>query len=265
MTIKHNIGHVVGLIIVSCLVAIGIMSSAIQVAHGQSVAAAGSQSQSGSTSGAASGSTAGSAAIINFETGPGTITNRVEGGTNNRLTYAYEGTARSKISTVPDVYAPSLAGGNPCQASASGGGSVLGFGVSAGYAWSDEDCSVRQEVALLGNMAKLQGTSMAMAYRHFCLHSDRVRETLAAEGVIDCTVAPVKAQVAALCADGRPPSPSGYCPGDDLSAKGKDRKADVYAAAGIPAAPAAQPVIARVDATVAQCDRIVDGKWCFVD
>ncbi len=264
-TIKEHVGHYLGLLTIAALIAIGLMAGSVQIAHGQT-AGAGSQSASGSISGADSRSGAGAAAIINFNNPTPAVTT-VTGGRNDRVTYAYEGESRARIETVPDVYAPALAGGNPCQASASIGGSVVGFGVSGGTSWSDDDCNVRQEVALIGNMGDKN-----LAFYHFCTHSDRVRATVKAKGYASCDdvfkVQPLTASSLAACADGTRPDPvSLLCPGDDTSAKGKG--VVKYADLVMVDDPAETPrTVARAEIvaiTAAKCDRVDDAGFCWKD
>lgn len=69
------------------------------------------------------------------------------GGTNS--TTRVEGT--QTLRNVPQVYAPSLSGGNPCSAGVSGGGAVAGFGITLGAQWSDAECERRQLAALAFN------------------------------------------------------------------------------------------------------------------
>ena len=85
------------------------------------------------------------------------------------------------IKTVPDVYAPALAGGNPCVVSVSAGAGWLGAGLSFGMGLQDEGCEVRQQAALLHNMGE---ASVALA--HMCIHLPEVGDTLKAMGR-DCT------------------------------------------------------------------------------
>ena len=85
------------------------------------------------------------------------------------------------IKTVPDVYAPALAGGNPCVVSVSAGAGWLGAGFSFGMGLQDEGCEVRQQAALLHNMGQAD-----VALVHMCLHLPEVGETLKAMGG-ECT------------------------------------------------------------------------------
>lgn len=52
----------------------------------------------------------------------------------------------------PDVFAPALAGGNPCALAASGGLGVPGYGATFGNMREGERCELRQAAALLANM-----------------------------------------------------------------------------------------------------------------
>ena len=91
----------------------------------------------------------------------------------DRVRYDFSGGVKS----VPDVYAPALAGGNPCVVSVSAGAGWLGAGFSFGMGLQDEGCETRAQAALLGNLGKPD-----LALSHMCLHLDAVRETIEANG-----------------------------------------------------------------------------------
>lgn len=57
----------------------------------------------------------------------------------------------------PDVFAPALAGGNPCALAASGGLAGLGAGATFGNMREGERCELRQAAALLANMGDRPG------------------------------------------------------------------------------------------------------------
>ena len=97
------------------------------------------------------------------------------------FTFNEAGGGTTAVKTVPDVYAPALAGGNPCVVSVSAGAGWLGAGFSFGMGLQDEGCEVRQQAALLHNMGE---ASVALA--HMCIHLPEVGETLKTMGR-ECT------------------------------------------------------------------------------
>jgi len=103
-------------------------------------AISGSTSTAGSTSGSLSGAS----------TGPATA---VTGGSNASWTTTsnVQNPNDITIRSAPQVFAPSVSGGNPCTVGASVGASFIGVGGALGGTWVDEDCAKRQDAALLHN------------------------------------------------------------------------------------------------------------------
>lgn len=82
--------------------------------------------------------------------------------------------ASESMKTVPNVEPPGIYGGtNPCSVGATGGVSVLGFGISGGETTSDEACEKRnisvilyqenEHGAAIAMLCELQGVPQAMA------------------------------------------------------------------------------------------------------
>jgi len=86
-----------------------------------------------------------------------------------------------KMENVPNVTPPSLVGGNPCSVGVSGGGSILGFGISAAVMKEGVRCELRQSVALLANMGFVK-ESLVM----FCMGNEDVSEMFRSLGM-GCT------------------------------------------------------------------------------
>jgi hypothetical protein len=102
----------------------------------------GSQSSSGSTSSATSqGGSAGAlgASSVTFNSG-------------NNSPYTSYNPNDVTIRAAPQVYVPSVIGGNLCSLGASAGASWLGAGFAFGASWESQACENRQRVALLYNM-----------------------------------------------------------------------------------------------------------------
>ena len=83
-----------------------------------------------------------------------------------------------KMENVPNVTPPSLVGGNPCSVGVSGGGSILGFGISAAVMQEGARCELRQSVALLANMGFVK-ESLVM----FCQGNSDVAHTFESLGM----------------------------------------------------------------------------------
>lgn len=62
-----------------------------------------------------------------------------------------------RVVTVPGVIPPSFYGANPCSNSASGGGAGMGFGISIGGQWTEEECRTQEWYRILnmGGQARL--------------------------------------------------------------------------------------------------------------
>jgi len=152
-------GFLVGTAVVALLA--GMTQAEAQTANSSSGSASGASSDSRSSSGAAAISRGGAAsnqtgvstqtgATVNqtYNTGGQSGVNYT-GGTNS---YATErSTGDVTIRTTPQVYAPPVSGGNPCTLAVSGGVSVIGWGAAAGGTFVDQDCAMRQKIAMIHN------------------------------------------------------------------------------------------------------------------
>lgn len=76
-----------------------------------------------------------------------------------------------RVVTVPGVIPPSFYGANPCSNSASGGGAGMGFGISIGGQWTEQECRDQEWFRFL-HMAG-QG-DVATAY--VCARYERLRQ-----------------------------------------------------------------------------------------
>lgn len=100
----------------------------------------------------------------------------------------YEIESRGKIKNTPQVTAPALAtGGNEvCMGSTSVGGSGPGVGVSFGSTWTDENCNMRRNAAMLHNMGHAKTANVLM-----CADA-KIAAAFAASGEFVCPPAPVQ-------------------------------------------------------------------------
>lgn len=94
----------------------------------------------------------------NNVTGSSSITSTINGGSADGGTIVNQATqptnTRSTIVSVPNVNNASLTSGgyDVCLGSASGGGSITGFGLSFGTTKTDDNCVTVKQVTLLNNM-----------------------------------------------------------------------------------------------------------------
>ena len=112
-----------------------------------SSAAFGQTANSGSSSisGAASQSAAGALST----SGQATVNNVIGGAAGGTPQYYSQGDVT--IRSAPQVYVPSVIGGNVCAVGASGGASWLGAGFAFGASWESDNCERRQLAALMYN------------------------------------------------------------------------------------------------------------------
>ncbi len=90
-------------------------------------------------------------------------------------------TGSQRITTVPNVIAPSFYGANPCSNSAAVGGAVMGFGISAGGQWTERECRDQEWFRFL-----YMSGQPRVAYAYACAISERVRSAFDTAGV-SCT------------------------------------------------------------------------------
>lgn len=111
------------------------------------------------TSGSASVSTSGAGANVDSNItntssiNPTTTSSAANQGNSQSITYNSSMPDDQSIKTVPTAFAPSLTTTltETCMGSSSVGGSVLGFGLSAGSTWRDQECMRRLNARELSN------------------------------------------------------------------------------------------------------------------
>lgn len=131
----------------------GASSNSGAVSGSQSGAVSSSRGGAGGTGGTASNNTSqgvNTGATVNqtYNTSGNQGVNYT-GGTNSYETSRQTGDVT--IRTTPQVYAPPVSGGNPCTLAVSGGVSVIGWGAAAGGTFVDQDCAMRQKIAMVHN------------------------------------------------------------------------------------------------------------------
>lgn len=118
-----------------------------------------------------------------------------------------------RIVTVPGVVPPSFYGANPCSNSASGGGAGMGFGISIGGQWSEQECRDQEWFRFLhmagqGNVATAyicgRNTAIRQAYRDAGQPCPQDVPAVAPLPVAGTTPAPVGVQAAPPPASARP-------------------------------------------------------------
>lgn len=104
------------------------------------------------------------------------------GGGTHRQEVDYSG--GYSVKSVPDVVAPMIPGGtNPCVVGMSAGGSVVGFGMSAGGSWNDIDCERRNLSIILMNAAsKFDDPSLVVAGLEVLCNNREVADAMALAG-----------------------------------------------------------------------------------
>jgi hypothetical protein len=118
-------------------------------ATGTGVGIANSSSQSGAVAISGQGGQGGNSSLTVNSTTPSTTTSNVNqnlsGSTTSNINSRTEVSGTQTIKNVPSMVAPGLtaAGLETCLGSASGGVSAVGFGISGGSTYKDEDCTAR--------------------------------------------------------------------------------------------------------------------------
>lgn len=109
-----------------------------------------------------------------------TITNNTPSKVRQEVEY------RGRLKNTPDVGAPALATGGDevCMGSTSAGVAGPGFGISAGGTWTDENCNMRRNAALLYNMGHTQTANMLICA------DEKIAAAFAASGEFACPVKP---------------------------------------------------------------------------
>lgn len=85
---------------------------------------------------------------------------------------------QGSIRTVPDVFAPMAPATAPCRVGASLGAGVVGFGVSGGASWKDEECDIRNTAVTLHNIGQ-----SAVAEIYLCQQLPAVANAFAQGGI----------------------------------------------------------------------------------
>jgi hypothetical protein len=111
-----------------------------------SSAAFGQTANSGSASNSGAASQSGAAALSG--SGVSTVTTNIGTGGGTPSTFT---SSDVTVRSAPQVYVPSVIGGNVCAVGASGGASWLGAGFAFGATWESDNCERRQLAALMYN------------------------------------------------------------------------------------------------------------------
>jgi hypothetical protein len=101
-------------------------------------------------------------------------TSKVSRSGNSSNSYVAEAQARNPVSTA--FAAPLVAADDTCMGSSSAGGQGVGFGLSLGTTWHDEDCVRRKDARELHNMGQKKAALALLC------QSDHVAEAMAAAG-----------------------------------------------------------------------------------
>lgn len=101
-------------------------------------------------------------------------TSSVRSSGNSSNSYVAEAQARNPVSTA--FAAPLVAADDTCMGSSSAGGQGVGFGLSLGTTWHDEDCVRRKDARELHNMGQKKAALALLC------QSDHVAEAMAAAG-----------------------------------------------------------------------------------
>jgi hypothetical protein len=205
-------GLIGGVAIWAVFIGIGLLACDPAVAQ-NATANAGAISGSNSASGSDSRSGSISSIQQNFNTpaeqrvtyGGGTRSEVVQSGTvTSNINQNYSGT--QTLRNVPNVYAPSFGGTNPCTVSASAGGSGAGIGITIGGSWSDPGCE-RRNLAVIAVQAL---NDPALAREILCGTTDyrQARQRIGQPCAMDVPPGGAPVQIAAAAAPVAIPPPA---------------------------------------------------------
>lgn len=105
----------------------------------------------------------------------------VSGAYNGGITQNYYNSGKTEIRNVPSVSAPGIVTAHNCALGASAGGAGVGWGISLGGSYADENCVLISEAAALNTLV---GANVAVAH---LARDAEMCQTLRATGVIGAT------------------------------------------------------------------------------
>lgn len=128
-----------------------VSGGSVSVSEGAVQSANTNTANGGAGGNATGGSVASGAVVVNVQQPQEQQTREITGTTTQNINYSVSGT--TTVKNVPDVGAPALSSSNDtCMGSTSIGGSGVGFGISLGTTWTDENCLMLKNSRELWNM-----------------------------------------------------------------------------------------------------------------